>query len=125
MVHLAFVILGAAIGATARYLMIGWIAASVAGEFPWGTLAVNLSGCLIAGLGLALAECGGWSAGARIFFFVGILGSFTTFSSFGIETLRMIRGDALAEALAYVAASNLGGLIVCWAGFAVGRTLAA
>lgn len=123
MTHLAFVMLGAVIGATARYAMVGLLAATLPGAFPWGTLAVNLLGCLAGGLGFAVAENSGWAVGARVFFFVGILGSFTTFSSFGLETLRLFRGGETAEALAYVAASNLGGLALCGLGFWLGRNL--
>ncbi len=119
-----YVILGAAIGASARYVLSGWISSATTGDFPWGTLAVNLLGCLIIGVAWGVGEHGDWSIGLRTFLFVGILGSFTTFSSFGLETLSLIRGGGWVYALAYVSASNIVGLCLVWAGFSAGHTIA-
>ncbi len=115
------VILGAAVGAPARYLAVGWVSRAAPQAFPWGTLAVNLLGCLVIGAAWGLMERALWAPAVRTFFFVGVLGSFTTFSSFGLETLQLFETGAWARALGYVAASNVGGLLLVWLGLAAAR----
>lgn len=115
------VILGAALGAPARYLTVGWVSRAAPQAFPWGTLAVNLLGCLVIGAAWGLVERAPWAPAARAFFFVGILGSFTTFSSFGLETLQLFETGAWARALGYVAASNVGGFLLVWLGLSAVR----
>ena len=109
MKSVALVFLGGGIGASCRHLLGGAVqAASRSATFPWGTFAVNVSGCFVIGLLAQLSESRGFPSGqARTFVFVGILGGYTTFSSFGNETLNLLRGG---EALA--AAANAGGQLV-------------
>ncbi len=117
------VALGGALGSVARY-GIGVMAARFLGAaFPWGTLAVNLAGCLAIGAGAAIAESRGASEATRLFLFAGVLGGFTTFSAFGLETARLFGDGQSARAAANVAANLLGGLIAVWAGTAFGRRL--
>ena len=103
---LALVFLGGGIGASLRHLLGGAVQAlSRSATFPWGTFVVNVSGCFVIGLLAQLSETRGVpSGGTRTFLFVGVLGGYTTFSSFGNETLNLLRGG---EALA--AATNAGG----------------
>ena len=103
---LALVFLGGGIGATLRHLAGGAVQSlSRSATFPWGTFAVNVTGCFAIGLLAQLSETRGVpSGGTRTFLFVGVLGGYTTFSSFGNETLNLLRGG---EALA--AAANAGG----------------
>ena len=106
---LALVFLGGGIGASLRHLL-GGAAQTLArsATFPWGTFAVNVSDCFAIGVLAQLAEERGVPSGnARTFLFVGVLGGYTTFSSFGNETLNLLRGG---EALA--AAANAGGQLV-------------
>ncbi|MFN7986797.1 MAG: fluoride efflux transporter CrcB [Thermoanaerobaculia bacterium] len=106
---LALVFLGGGIGASLRHLF-GGVVQSLArsATFPWGTFVVNVTGCFVIGLLAQLSESRGVPAGgARTFVFVGVLGGYTTFSSFGNETLNLLRGG---EALA--AAANAGGQLV-------------
>lgn len=121
MTHTLAVILGAALGATGRYALAGWISGVVETPFPWGTLLVNLLGCLVIGLAWGLGERLLWAPAFRVFLFVGILGSFTTFSSFGLETLHLLRDAEYGRALGYVLGSNLGGLALVWSGMALTR----
>ncbi len=109
MKSLALVFLGGGIGASLRHLLGGAVQAlAKSATFPWGTFAVNVSGCFVIGLLAQLAETRGVPSGqARTFLFVGVLGGYTTFSSFGNETLNLLRGG---EALA--AAANAGGQLV-------------
>jgi CrcB protein len=105
----ALVFLGGGIGASLRHLLGGAVQALArSATFPWGTFAVNVSGCFVIGLLAQLSESRGVpSGGTRTFLFVGVLGGYTTFSSFGNETLNLLRGG---EALA--AAGNAGGQLV-------------
>jgi len=92
--NLLFVGLGGALGSMARYLISGWVQAVVKSiNFPFGTLTVNLIGCFAIGFLAQLAETRGvFTSEARAFTFIGLLGGFTTFSSFGHETLNLARG---------------------------------
>lgn len=121
MTNALYVVLGAALGASGRYALAGWVSRAAGTPFPWGTLAVNLVGCLVIGLTWGLGERLLWAPTFRIFFFVGVLGSFTTFSTFGLETLHLLRDAEFGRALGYVLASNLGGLGLVWLGLTVTR----
>ena len=93
---------GGLLGAVLRYLVGTWVQAAAGGAgFPYGTLTVNAVGCFIIGLVAGLAEARQpLSAGGQAFLVIGLLGGFTTFSAFGIDTIRLFRdGDVLAGAL--------------------------
>lgn len=107
---LASVALGGAFGAVLRYLV------GLAVAFPFGTLAVNVAGSLAIGiLWVALADRGAWSA----FLVTGILGGFTTFSAFSLDTLRLIETGRAPMAAAYVLASVGLSLAACAIGAAL------
>ena len=91
MPSVVYVILGATIGATGRYALTGWVSRVTSTPFPWGTLSVNLLGCFVIGVVWGLGERALWAPSLRTFLFIGILGSFTTFSSFGLETVHQLR----------------------------------
>lgn len=107
---------GGGLGACARYLMSGWVLHyAVQSRFPYGTFAVNVTGCLVAGLLMALAEKYELiSPDARLFLFTGILGGFTTFSAFGVETVNLLRRGDVALAFTYVSLSVACGLAALW-----------
>ncbi|MDW7709434.1 MAG: fluoride efflux transporter CrcB [Deferrisomatales bacterium] len=119
--NLLALVLGAAIGAWGRYALAGWVSRAAETAFPWGTLVVNLAGCLAIGLTWGLGERLLWPPAFRVFLFVGVLGSFTTFSTFGLETLHLLRAAEYGRAAWYVLGSNLGGLGLVWLGMAVTR----
>ena len=109
---------GGFIGSVLRYLVSGWAqqAAKSVG-FPYGTLAVNVIGCFIIGFLAQLAESRGvFTSESRLFVFVGILGGFTTFSSFGNETLNLARDAQMMSALANIGANVFVGLFAVWLG---------
>ncbi|TAL16794.1 CrcB family protein [bacterium] len=91
LMKLIAVISGATTSAFARYISGGSIASGVRGGYPWKALTITLTGCLLIGLLWGLSERSGWSPAARSFVFIGILGSYATFSSFGLETLQLLR----------------------------------
>jgi CrcB protein len=110
------VLLGSGLGGVARYLTSTWMAARFGSGFPWGTFTVNVVGGLLIGLLATLAdERGIIGPQARLFLVVGVLGGFTTFSSFSLETLRLAEGGELLPAamniLANVALALLGATI--------------
>ncbi len=90
-------------------------------QFPLGTAAINVVGCFVIGLlaGLLVSERIALRAHWREFVFVGLLGGFTTFSAFGLETLTLSR-TAPAQAAINVAIQVVGGLAAAWVGYQVG-----
>lgn len=116
---------GGFIGSALRYGVGGWLArVKGAAAFPWETLAINVSGCLVIGALAALAETRGLFAGpTRVFVFVGILGGFTTYSTFGYETFQLLRGGQTAAAAASAGLQLALGLAAVWAGDALVRSM--
>lgn len=114
--------LGGAIGAVSRHLLGVWLLPlSTEYRFPLGTLAVNVIGCFLIGVLAAFFQRHAPAEQAlRPFLITGILGGFTTFSAFGLETFELIRRGEPATALLYVAASLVLGLLAVWGGWRVG-----
>lgn len=122
---LLLVAAGGALGSVARYLMSGWISHStVASRFPWGTFAVNTIGCLLAGLAVGYLLRADAGADTRVFVFAGLLGGFTTFSAFGVETVALMRKGELLIASANVVGSVTVALAALWLGMALAQILA-
>jgi CrcB protein len=108
-----------------RYVVDGWIAARASGAFPWGTLAVNLSGSVVLGLLFALAvERDVLPAGIRAPVMIGFIGAYTTFSTLMLESWRLVEDGAIGLAAANVVGSSLCGLAALFIGLTVGRALA-
>lgn len=112
---------GAALGANARYLVSVWAARRYGTGFPFGTLIANLSGSLMLGF-LAVAMVG-MTFGHEVALLVstGLLGAYTTFSTFAFESFGLIRRRAYGLAAANVFGSVLVGLVAAWAGMTVAR----
>jgi fluoride exporter len=123
-VHLLILVgLGGFAGSALRYLASGYVQQITnSSTFPYGTLAVNLIGCFVIGLLSQLADDRGvFSGEARAFVFIGVLGGFTTFSSFGNETMNLARDGEMLPAFANVSAQVVLGLGAVWLGRLVGR----
>ena len=120
---LLYVALGGAIGASARYLVSGWMGAWFGPGFPWGTFFANVSGSFLIGIVLVLVDGGALPAGARPFLAVGILGGYTTFSSFSYESLGLITDSGIFLALLNTLGQLALGLIFVYLGVVVGRLL--
>lgn len=121
-VHFLYISAGAIIGANLRYLVGLWASQLWGVGFPYGTLLVNVIGCLLIGLfyGLGVTRLN-ITPELRLFFVVGVLGAFTTFSSFGNESISLLRrGDLLLAAL-NIAANNLVGLLAVVVGLWLAR----
>jgi fluoride exporter len=113
-----WVALGGAVGSAARY-GVGLAAARWIGlTFPWGTLIVNAAGGLA--IGLLTARVGPEQETLRLLLGVGVLGGFTTFSTFSLETVRLME-HAPALAMLYAVASLVLSVGACWAGLMLGR----
>ena len=113
------VALGGALGSVVRYKLSGWVFHHTTGwQFPAGTFVVNVIGCLVIGVlaGFAVKE-DFFSAETRIFLFSGIMGGFTTFSAFGLETFYLLRRGEFLAAGSNVVLSVIVGLIALWIGF--------
>lgn len=110
--------IGGALGSISRYLLGTWIQSiSRSIDFPFGTLAVNLIGCFVIGFLAELVEVrSAFTPESRAFMFVGILGGFTTFSSFGNDTINLFRDGETFNALANVSANVIFGLALVWLG---------
>ena len=107
-----------------RVALMLWIDPRTGSPFPWGLLAVNGLGCFAIGLIATFADEAGWlGENARAFAVTGILGGFTTFSSFGLDTLRLASTGQLAMAGANVAASLGLALVGVATGVALARSL--
>lgn len=114
------------VGAAARYLLGAWVQAAAGSRFPFGTLTVNVIGCLLIGVVMHLFEQRqALSENARLALVVGLLGSFTTFSAFGYETFELLRARDIAPALLNIAASVALCLGAVWAGWSLARLLPA
>lgn len=124
-IHLLLIGTGGFIGSVARYLLSMTIQRAANGIlFPFGTLSVNLIGCLLIGFLAGLAEFRGLlSPELRMFFLIGILGGFTTFSTFGYETFQLLRDGQNAFALTNIIASVVVGIIAVWAGFLLAKQI--
>lgn len=109
----------AAAGATARYLIDGFVQDHADGAFPWGTLVVNVTGCFVLGLlaGLGLYHQLGQTS--RTVLGTGAMGAYTTFSTFTFETVRLAQEGAAKVALRNVAASLIVGFAAASAGLAL------
>jgi CrcB protein len=108
--------LGGALGAVARWKLGGLVLHHTADwRFPLSTFLVNVVGCLIAGVLAGLVtKLDMFTADTRLFLFTGVLGGFTTFSAFGVETVYLLRRGDYSVALAYVTLSVACGIAVLW-----------
>ncbi len=115
--------IGGFIGAVLRYAASGWVHRVLdAGSQPIGTLVVNVSGCLVLGLLAGLAELrGGLAPDTRAFLFIGVLGGYTTFSTFGYETFQLLRDGQLFSAALNATANVVLGILGVWLGYALSR----
>ena len=111
---------GGFIGAVARYGLSGWVHRNNMSDFPYGTLTVNVIGCLLIGaLSYLVEDRILLNPHMRAFLLIGILGAFTTFSTFGYETVELMGDGRMAAALFNVLANVVIGLIAVW----IGRTV--
>ena len=115
-----FVALAGLVGTLVRYWLAGFVTRQYGENFPWGTLIVNLIGSFLAGALYHLAEEGHLiSPALRTVILIGLIGGFTTFSSYGLQTFTLLRDGQIGLATLNVAASNVLGLLMVWMGYVV------
>lgn len=108
------------IGTLLRYWLSEYVARQSGGSFPWGTLVVNIVGCLLAGAVFHLTE---ENPTLRTVILIGLLGGFTTFSSYGLQTFTLLRDGAMGLATLNVVVSNVLGLFMVWIGYVLAKAL--
>jgi CrcB protein len=117
-----YIIAGACAGAPLRYFIGTQVKGGLFGGFPLGTFLVNVTGCLLIGIVLGLAESRDvLSREARLLLVTGFLGSYTTFSALGYETYDLLRGDQLMLGIGYAVLSLVVGLLAVWIGVHAAR----
>lgn len=123
MTRLVLVALGGALGAATRYLLGTWLAQRITPDFPWSTFLINVSGSFLIGVVLGLASDGYLSTEARLFLAVGILGGYTTFSTFSYETLELLADGNMRAFLFNALGQLVVGLLAVFLGLIVSRML--
>jgi len=114
--------LGGVLGANARYLLGNWVAARYGTSFPYGTMLINVSGSFVIGFFLVLiTERFVVHPNWRLFFAVGFLGAYTTFSTFSFESITLIQGGSWLLGLANIIGSVVLGLVAVLTGMALAR----
>ncbi len=120
---IALVALGGATGSVLRYLVGRLMGPQADVSVPWHTIIVNVSGAFVIGLLIVLAARGGWPGWWRPLIAVGILGGYTTFSTFSLEVVELGLRGRWGVAAGYAAASMLLGFAACALGIALGRSV--
>ncbi len=112
-----YILLGGGIGAICRYLLSTSVNQWLNKIFPYGTLAANIAGCFVIGFLFGTFQKWTISSNLRLFIFVGILGGFTTFSSFGLETFNLFRDAQIKLAVFNILLSNFIGISLVFFGY--------
>lgn len=111
--------IGSCIGGLFRYFLSQFIQNKFLSAFPFGTIGVNIIGCFFIGVVFALSERGNFTMEWRLFLVTGLLGGFTTFSSFSQETVSLLRDGQIWHSFIYVLCSVVIGLIATFAGISL------
>jgi CrcB protein len=123
---IAAVALGGAVGSDFRYTAGAWFLEKFGSAFPWGTLVINVSGAFLIGIVLQIAAMrAGFNPYWRLFFATGVLGGYTTFSTFAYEIVQLSNRSLQVQSVVYALASILGGVVAVVLGSWVARVCAA
>ena len=120
---LIWVMVGGALGSALRYGLGNWVQTRAGQAFPWGTLAVNVLGCLLIGYAMRAIPALHLSTQMRAFLTVGFAGGFTTFSTFGWEAFVLLESGHPARAFTYMLVSLALGMAAVFAGWLLAATL--
>jgi fluoride exporter len=122
LLNVLLVAAGGAIGSAARYLLSAFVLRVSGSLFPFGTFAVNLLGCIVFGLIAGAADQRvPLGSASRAFLLIGVLGGFTTFSSYAFESFWLLRDGHIGAASLNVVGQVVAGLLGVWMGFSLGR----
>jgi fluoride exporter len=122
-IKILLLLAGGAVGTVSRYAVAGMTHKYYIGTFPLGTLMVNILGSLIIGFLWGIWETANISSNLRTFIFIGILGGFTTFSTYSLETLNLFRDGEVKMAIINILANNILGISMVILGFFVAKSL--
>ncbi len=118
------VAVGGGLGSVARYVLDGFILRLASPYFPSGTFVVNAVGCLVFGIIIGLADGRSLLTPAgRLFLLIGLLGGFTTFSTFTFETFQLVRGGEYVRGVLNMTGQVIVGYVAMWGGFVAGRSV--
>ena len=123
MSKLIWIGLGGLLGTLCRYGLSAWLDGRSQSSFPYGTLAVNLLGCFVAGFLFPVLEQATVAPELRLAVFTGFLGGFTTFSAYGLQTVILATGGLWSMAALNMFLSNAAGLAMVWAGGTLSRSI--
>ncbi|RHU27251.1 fluoride efflux transporter CrcB [Parabacteroides sp. TM07-1AC] len=123
MIKVLILITGGAIGSALRYWVSMWVQRSMLYSFPFGILSVNVIGSFLIGFCWSLAEDYNFSVNTRAFLFTGLFGGFTTFSSFALDTMSLMKTGDYKLAFINILASNILGLIAVFFGLLLGKNV--
>lgn len=124
MLEFLAVALGGTLGGVLRYWVTAWITRLAGEDFPWGTLVVNLSGAVLAGLAFALFKTPDLAYNTlTLLLITGFCGSYTTVSSLALQTLKLILDGHHGRALINILMTASAGLFAVWLGLSIGRWL--
>ncbi len=112
---------GGSVGAVARFLIYYWMERAHEGRFPWASLMVNLAGSLLIGLLWGIFDKFYIPSGVRLFIFIGLLGSFTTYSTFSFDVFSLWKEGEFHTALVYLLGTNIGGIGLAFSGYYLSR----
>ena len=121
MIKVLFLIAGGAIGSALRYGVSMWIQRTMLHSFPFGILSVNVIGSFLIGFCWSLAEYHNLSLNARAFLFTALFGGFTTFWSFALDTMSLMKTGEYKLAILNILASNILGLLAVFLGLLLGK----
>ena len=118
------VAIGAMIGGLLRYMVSLSFSSPAAGSFPWSTLAINITGSFFLGFVMLLAgERQYIGDSTKLFLTIGVIGSFTTFSTFSYESLSLFQSGEVLRGVIYISASNILSILAAFGGYAVGKAV--
>lgn len=123
--QLLFIALGGAIGTLLRYGINIFAFDIYAGKFPLGTFLVNAIGSFIIGFMWSLSNYSNFNDTVKTFVFAGLLGGFTTFSSYSLETFHLFNAGEIQMAFINILSSNIAGLLLCYTGYFIANNLTA
>lgn len=115
MINLFAVLMGGFIGAVARYGVSSYLTGKIISNFPWGILSVNLIGALF--IGFIFPENGEVSGPINLLLITGVLGGFTTFSTFGMESIELLKNERYLHLAFYIFATVVGGMLLFSVGY--------
>lgn len=117
MTLLLTIAVGGALGSVGRFLVSTWVQHQFSPRFPWATFLVNMTGSFLIGIAFGLGDAGRYSGDTLTFLVAGVLGGFTTFSTFSVENLRLLEDGRTGAFVFNVVYQLLGGLLLAIAGY--------